>query len=376
MSSAKSKMVAGKNSSKDIDLTRGEWSNQRHSVEATAKEGYMCHITMNAQLDLTPEQMFAIFTHPDNSHIFRDLGRTVKYKVLEDTDDGVRQKLEIEQQAVFKFLAIPIKFSTKLLVDVDFENLKMSFKLAKWGTMRKFEGHWDMEPLLGEDGEVVGTKAMLTQDVLPLIVPPLLKGFLSGVSANVVRRLLEDLETVAKRVTEGENISKILGDTKWMAKNPALQKWRQKMEAQWEKDIQEKSASGQGSENVKETDLVGVGEGGAEVSSQTDEAVVAPCEGKGCCGDAAGGTADVSSENDQVDEVCHREGCCGDTADVSPENDKMEGGSCEGKDCCAGPAAEGKSDAPQKQVEENCSAGQCQSRECGQPASNSLSLEV
>lgn len=65
-----------------VDLTEGKWSSERHSVESTAKEGCMCQVSLKTTLQMTPKQLFGIFSSPDNSHIFRDLGKTVKYKVM------------------------------------------------------------------------------------------------------------------------------------------------------------------------------------------------------------------------------------------------------------------------------------------------------
>lgn len=70
-----------------VDLTEGKWSNERHFVETTSKQGFMCQVHVKTALKITPEQLFGIFSSPDNSHIFRDLGKTVKYKVMYDDPD-------------------------------------------------------------------------------------------------------------------------------------------------------------------------------------------------------------------------------------------------------------------------------------------------
>lgn len=226
------------NKKKDIDLTIGKWENEKHTVEASAKEGFMCRVTVNSKLPMTPSQLFGVFSNPDNSHIFRDLGKTVKYEVVEDDGAG-HQCIELEQRAVLKFLAIPYKFSTFLRVELDFNRMTMKFKLAKRGMMKKFDGGWTLEPIM--DGKkIVGCHAQLVQDVLPIFVPPFLTNLLTGVSVHVVIRLLEDLEALCKKYSEGMNMSQLLGSTKWIDQNETLKAWRQEQEIEWSKERDEK----------------------------------------------------------------------------------------------------------------------------------------
>lgn len=147
-------------------------------------------------------------------------------------EEGSKQTISLEQQAVLKFLAIPFKFSTFLDVDIDYKKMTMDFRLAKWGAMKKFEGGWTMNPVLDGD-KVVGCEAELVQDILPIVVPPFLKDLLTGVSTNVVKRLLEDLDAVALRLADGEKMGDILGWSKWMDKNEKLKAWRQEMDVKW-----------------------------------------------------------------------------------------------------------------------------------------------
>lgn len=167
---------------------------------------------------------------------------------------GSKQTISLEQQAVLKFLAIPFKFSTFLFVDLDYEELTMDFRLAKWGAMKKFEGGWTMKPVL-EGDKVVGCVAEMTQDVLPIIVPPFLKDLLTGVSTNVVRRLLEDLDAVALRLANGEPMPDILGTSKWVEKNDMLKAWRKEMDAEWAMvdNTQDKKAAGSDLDSAQES---------------------------------------------------------------------------------------------------------------------------
>lgn len=198
-----------------IDLTSGEWSDPKNGnrVVASEKDGFLCHVTLRARVDLQPHDVFRIFANPDNSHIFRDINSVPYRKVLEDDGLG-RQLVEIEQASGFKFLVIPIKFSTRLFVEQDEKALSLKFRLAKKGTMKEFKGEWTLTPVTvkGEDGQetVTGTFVQLEQDVLPAFIPWFCGRILRGISVNAVRRLLEDLEKVVERLKKGESIDDVL----------------------------------------------------------------------------------------------------------------------------------------------------------------------
>jgi hypothetical protein len=43
--------------------------------------GYLCHIQLNCRLDVPPEVVFEIFSHPDNAGAFRDIKKVGYRKV-------------------------------------------------------------------------------------------------------------------------------------------------------------------------------------------------------------------------------------------------------------------------------------------------------
>lgn len=202
-----------------IDLTSAEWSDPKNGnrVFAREKDGFLCHVTLRARVDLQPRDVFRIFANPDNSHIFRDINAVPYRKVLEDDGQG-RQLVEIEQASGFKFLVIPVHFRTRLLVEQDEQALTLKFRLAKRGTMKEFAGEWTLTPVKtkGDDGKetVTGTFVQLEQDVLPAFIPWFCGRILRAISVNAVRRLLEDLDRVVGRLKNGESIDDVLENKK------------------------------------------------------------------------------------------------------------------------------------------------------------------
>ena len=76
----------------------------------------------------------------------------------------------------------------------------------------RFQGDWHLYPDRNSKGEVVGTKAVLEQDILPKGVPtffahmPVLGGLLRRVSLNAISRLVEDITLIVDRVRRGGGV--------------------------------------------------------------------------------------------------------------------------------------------------------------------------
>jgi hypothetical protein len=70
----------------------------------------------------------------------------------------------------------------------------------------RFQGDWHLYPVRNSKGEVVGTRGVLEQDILPKGVPPffahmpVLGGLLRRVSLNAISRLVEDITLIVDRV--------------------------------------------------------------------------------------------------------------------------------------------------------------------------------
>jgi hypothetical protein len=50
-------------------------------MQVSNAAGYLCHIQLQCRLDVTPEIVFEIFSHPDNAGAFRDIKKVGYRKV-------------------------------------------------------------------------------------------------------------------------------------------------------------------------------------------------------------------------------------------------------------------------------------------------------
>ncbi|KAG2321592.1 hypothetical protein Bca52824_014805 [Brassica carinata] len=144
-------------------------------------------------------------------------------------DEGLRQVVEVEQAALWRFLWWSGTISVHVLVDQNRADHSMKFKQVKSGFMKRFEGNWKVKPLFvdehmcdrlkpktleeydqctGGKGRV-GSRVTLDQLIQPAIVPPPpISWYLRGITAKTTEMLIHDLlaETakIRKRLTTGE----------------------------------------------------------------------------------------------------------------------------------------------------------------------------
>ncbi|CAL8471252.1 g10794 [Coccomyxa elongata] len=191
----------------------------RYHIKVSNAKGYLCHIHMESKYDCPPEWLFAIFTNPDNTGVFRDIKKRGKRKVLE-LDPAGRKIVEVEQIGEAKVLFKSREFTTLLKVDEDARNpeeLRTAFTLIRSDILSRFNGCWSLAPIRNKEGtEVIGTAATLEQDILPAGAPaflkhvPLVGGALRGICVRAVKRMVEDLDTVLDKVRTGTPLEDIL----------------------------------------------------------------------------------------------------------------------------------------------------------------------
>lgn len=129
-------------SERDLIMTSNEHSEpqlpqqrplrEKEDITVHDKEGFLCRIILDVDFKLTPEELMRIFTNPDNTGVFRDIYAVPHREVVEDDGEG-RQKVVVEQVSGFRFLVVPITFSTHLNVE---KNLKK-------GIFRPAFKNWD-----------------------------------------------------------------------------------------------------------------------------------------------------------------------------------------------------------------------------------------
>lgn len=154
--------------------------------------------------------MFAIYTYPDNSALFRDVKRVGDRKVL-SSHPGLKV-VDVQQVGELRVLWIHRTYQTWLHVTEDSRDqscLKIRFELMKSDVLAKFSGQWELYPIKDEAGVTVGCRGVFEQDVLPAGMPPFMQripvlgGLLRGISAKAITRLMEDSNVAVAKVVRG-----------------------------------------------------------------------------------------------------------------------------------------------------------------------------
>ncbi|XP_038885434.1 uncharacterized protein LOC120075822 isoform X2 [Benincasa hispida] len=136
-------------------------------------------------------------------------------------DEGLRQVVELEQAALWRFLWWSGTISVHVLVDQNRADHSMKFKQLKAGFMKRFEGCWRVEPLFVDErmcfpvkpknlGDYhactegkgrIGSRVSLEQLIQPAIVPPPpISWYLRGITTRTTEMLILDLLAEAERI--------------------------------------------------------------------------------------------------------------------------------------------------------------------------------
>nr|XP_010925764.1 uncharacterized protein LOC105048213 isoform X2 [Elaeis guineensis] len=148
-----------------------------------------------------------------------EIKEVISRKVL--IDEGLRQVIEVEQAAIWRFLWWSGTISVHVLVDQNREDHTVRFKQGKSGFMKKFEGCWKVDPMFvdeqicpasksktwadydlctGGKGRV-GSIVNLDQLIQPAIVPPPpFSWYLRGITTRTTEMLITDLLAEAARL--------------------------------------------------------------------------------------------------------------------------------------------------------------------------------
>ncbi|KAL8157089.1 hypothetical protein AgCh_001979 [Apium graveolens] len=195
------------------------WIEQPPDIKVTVPKGSLSHLTLEVNVGLPPDALYNIVTNPDNKRVFKNIKEVISRNVL--VDEGMRQVVEVEQAALWRFLWWSGTISVHVLVDQNREDYTMKFKQLRAGFMKRFEGCWKMEPLL-LDTELchplrpetvkdyisytkgrgrIGSKLSLEQIIEPEIVPPPpISWYLRGITTRTTEMLINDLLAEAARI--------------------------------------------------------------------------------------------------------------------------------------------------------------------------------
>lgn len=195
------------------------WVDQSPEIEVSVPKGSLCNLNAKLKIGLPPDAIFNIITDPDNKRVFKNIKDVISRRVV--VDDGIRQVVEVEQAAIWKFLWWSGTISVHVVVNQCRRDLEVKFKQGKSGFMERFEGSWKIEPLFvdeqlcsphqpkswaeyescsGGKGRL-GSIVSLQQLVQPAIVPPPpISWYLRGIAARTTEMLMRDLLDEARRL--------------------------------------------------------------------------------------------------------------------------------------------------------------------------------
>ncbi|MFQ6637370.1 hypothetical protein Gotur_014007 [Gossypium turneri] len=195
------------------------WVNQPPEIKVSVPKGSLCNLKAKVDVGLPPDAVYNIVTDPDNKRVFKNIKEVISRKVL--VDEGKRQVVDVEQKALWRFLWWSGTISVHVLVDQNGEDNSMKFKQVDAGFMKKFEGHWRVEPLFVDEETCfpfkpktwaeycsctggkgrIGSKVSLDQMIQPAIVPPPpISWYLRGITSKTTEMLINDLLAEAARL--------------------------------------------------------------------------------------------------------------------------------------------------------------------------------
>ncbi|XP_030545018.1 uncharacterized protein LOC115751307 isoform X2 [Rhodamnia argentea] len=198
------------------------WMDQAPEIKVSVPKGSLCNLNVKVNVGLPPDAVYNIVTDPDNKRVFKNIKEVISRRVL--VDEGLRQVVELEQAAMWKFLWWSGTISVHVLVDQNRADHTMKFKQVKTGFMKRFEGCWRVEPLFvdeklcypfkpktwedynsctGGKGRI-GSSVSLDQLIQPSIVPPPpISWYLRGITSRTTEMLITDLLAETTRIRGG-----------------------------------------------------------------------------------------------------------------------------------------------------------------------------
>ncbi|KAI3467532.1 hypothetical protein Pfo_024195 [Paulownia fortunei] len=198
------------------------WVDHPPDIKVTIPKGSLSNLSLRVDVGLPPDAVYNIVTDPDNKRVFKNIKEVISRKVL--VDEGLRQVVEVEQAAIWRFLWWSGTISVHVLVDQNREDYTMKFKQIKSGFMERFEGCWKMEPLFVDEELChpfkpkslteyvsctkgrgrIASKLSLEQLIQPAIVPPPpISWYLRGITTKTTEMLISDLLAEAARIRQG-----------------------------------------------------------------------------------------------------------------------------------------------------------------------------
>ncbi|CAK9199054.1 unnamed protein product [Sphagnum troendelagicum] len=198
---------------KELEAWRhnSSWMDENPTIQTSVPKDAFCQVNSQFKIGIPPDVVYDIITDPGNKHVFENIQEVYSRRVIED--DGERQLVEVDQAAIWRFLCFSGTFSVCVLVDQDRRTHTVKFWLAKKGFMKQFEGSWKIQPFYidAEGGPApednanrVASIVFLQQVLQPALVPPpLIKGYVRGITAKATEVLTLNLQAEGRRLRQG-----------------------------------------------------------------------------------------------------------------------------------------------------------------------------
>ncbi|GJP44856.1 hypothetical protein CLOM_g4262 [Closterium sp. NIES-68] len=116
------------------------------SMTVSVGDNALCQLDGVATVALPPDSVFSVVCDPHNRRVFKNIKSVKNERVVSDCN-GVKE-LEMDMVFAFQLPFFTGTFDAQVRMVHDRPNRKMTFALTHPGFMKKFEGYWQVEPLL------------------------------------------------------------------------------------------------------------------------------------------------------------------------------------------------------------------------------------
>lgn len=175
------------------------------------------------EVPLEPNQVYDILIDPSKERIFKDVKKVKKWQVIED--DGIRQVVQVEQVAKWKYMCFGGTYSSQFKLEQDRQSRTIRFAQFNSGDSQTFEGVWVVEEKRMHDWKGDGkvrhpqnqtstsasypsTSSIKLIQQLSLSSPPpsTVSSLIGHITANAARGIMRDIYEEADRIYEGRPI--------------------------------------------------------------------------------------------------------------------------------------------------------------------------
>lgn len=175
------------------------------------------------ELPLAPNQVYDILVDPSKERIFKDVKKVKKWQVIED--DGIRQVVQVEQVAKWKYMCFGGTYSSLMKLEQDRQSRTVKFSQFNSGDSQSFEGVWVVEEKKidtwqgdrgigtpqnqvssGSSPASISSIKLIQQLSMSSPPPSTVSRLIGQITANAAKGILRDIYEEADRIYEGRPI--------------------------------------------------------------------------------------------------------------------------------------------------------------------------